>query len=120
MRPLPYPDTDCVRQFLADIDGPPELLCVHLAALPGLWGLRQMCAPERAACLLCSVLGLDRPCLGCHCCGASTEEAGPLTPVTFGTSRDNIVCGASLCPLCISLVPPGVGTVLPVTGSAAP
>ncbi len=112
---LPYGSEDCVRQFLADIDGPPELVCVHLALLPGLRGLRQMCAPERAACLLCSVMGLDRPCVGCHCCG-STE--GPLRAVTFGTSQTNVVCGASLCGICLSLVPPGIGTVVPVTGSA--
>lgn len=112
----PYAGLDCVKAFLRDIQTAPVWSCRHLAAKPGLSGIRQMCRPDAAQCLLCAALDLSGACFdACHCCGT---EGGPFTTVRFAVSRDHIACAAVLCGLCLSLLPPGVGRVLPVTGSA--
>ncbi|WP_299957467.1 hypothetical protein [uncultured Modestobacter sp.] len=112
----PYRDADCVAAFREAIHQPPAWSCSHLAAQPGTPGLRLMCAPDAVQCLLCAALDSSPACFdACMCCGT---EGGALTTVRFAVSTDRISCAAVLCQLCMSLVPPGVGSVLPVAGSA--
>jgi len=117
-QPLPYQGLDPVAEFLRAIDSAPDWACLHLVTRPGTPGVRQMCAPERAACLACATAVFPWPCAGCHGCGISEADAGSLSVVTFGVTRNRIVCGAVLCALCLSLVPQGVGRVHAVPGAA--
>jgi hypothetical protein len=100
--PLFYGGTDCIAEFLRDLREPPLWSCEHLAEFPHLIGAREMCRPHTVVCFVCAGLDLSEAARSCHCCGA----AEPVTVVLLAVSTTGVRCSASLCGLCLSLLPP--------------
>jgi hypothetical protein len=98
---LPYAGRDCVAAFLEDMETAPLFQCEHLAEFPHLIGAREMCAPNVVRCFACAALDLSDLAYACHCCG--TPE--PTATLLLAVSTTGVRCSASLCGLCLSLVP---------------
>lgn len=103
-----YGSTDCIVAFLHDLQDRPEWMCEHLAEFPHLVGFREMCRPDAVVCYACAALDLADLALSCHCCGVSE----PTTTVVLALSTTGVRCSASLCGLCMSLLPPRDGSFL--------
>jgi hypothetical protein len=58
--------------------------------------------PDAVVCFVCAATDLSARAFLCHCCGADE----PVTTVLLGLSSTGIRCSASLCGLCVGLVPP--------------
>lgn len=100
-----YGSTDCVVAFLHEMQDPPEWICDHLVEFPHLVGAREMCRPDAVVCFACAALDLADLALSCHCCGIKE----PTTMVVLAVSTTGVRCSASLCGLCLSLLPPTTG-----------
>jgi hypothetical protein len=98
---LPYGGTDCIAAFVNDLRDAPLWSCIHLAEFPGLIGAREMCRPDVVVCFACAAMDLSDRALSCHCCGVQE----PVTTVLLGLSASGVRCAASLCGLCIGLIP---------------
>lgn len=99
---LPYADEDCVAAFLLETQAAPLWQCVHLAEFPQLGAARFMHQPEAIVCVVCAEADDSPLARGCHCCGVHE----PCKTVLLAVSTSGVRCAASLCRLCLSLVPP--------------